>query len=940
MNRRKQSVQLLFVIFLLYFTIYINMQLLAETYGKQINEKVILYQDFGVNSSITINGDADFAKYKLPGNGSIHNPFLIKDLFIETTNISGIYISSTTKNFIIQNCYVEAKEYGIFLMNIAVGTAQIINNTCNNNSVAGIYLFDSKSSLIANNEFLLNKKEGLYCRYSGLSKIINNTFYDCGLFVFEETILDFLSYEINGNSVNKLPLGYIINMDSITINYPYGQLIIINCTNLTVEQQYINNTSIGMMIFFSTNCQVLNSTFSNNNLYGTYILSSKTIKIENCTYSNNFYNGIQVVLTELATIKNCDCNNNTVGIYIYDSPYTLISCNSFSNNLIAGLYSIYFSDYSTFSNNSFCNDGLYIFGETIESYLSYVIENNTINDRKLIYLKNTNNKTLKDSFGQIFLINCSKIVIENNNCSFTSTGITLKYSSNCQIVGNNCSNNTLYGIKIDNADSTRANSNFCLNNLLDGFLILSSPNSTFSNNTLANNQKNGMSMSSSEYSKIEGNVYRGNGKNGFYASYSEKIIVENNLCINNIASGIYIVISSSSKADNNSCSHNGMFGMHMRSSGGSIVQNNSFFLNGFFISNEYSIDSYLSYTVQNNTVNNLPLGYLYNLNNTRIEKLYGQLFLINCEGVTVANQNYSSTSVGLTLAYSSNCQIESNVISNNNKYGIYIYESTNLFVSNNYLFNNNIGIWLLSGPSSTIVNNTCVNSGEYGFFLSSSEGLIVANNSISNNSKTGIELLSCSASNIENNNFAKNAVGLSVKSNFVFISENNYKENELGLYVSSSKRTIIDSNIFIKNSDSIQLISSDNCTIIHNILLKGNSYALTLDMCSDNNTIYHNIFIANTKFGTSQAYDDGVNNTWYNITLLEGNYWSDWSGVGNYSIDGIARNVDPYPSHLPYTFNIDSTNRKLYLLILLAIPIAVLPIVYFSYKKRKFWFFK
>ena len=63
--------------------------------------------------------------------------------------------------------------------------------------------------------------------------------------------------------------------------------------------------------------------------------------------------------------------------------------------------------------------------------------------------------------------------------------------------------------------------------------------------------------------------------------------------------------------------------------------------------------------------------------------------------------------------------------------------------------------------------------------------------------------------------------------------------------------------------------------------------------------VFGNIFIDNFIGGTSQALDDGINNTWFDKNTNEGNYWSDWLGVGNYTIDGEANSEDPYPLSSP-----------------------------------------
>jgi hypothetical protein len=78
-------------------------------------------------------------------------------------------------------------------------------------------------------------------------------------------------------------------------------------------------------------------------------------------------------------------------------------------------------------------------------------------------------------------------------------------------------------------------------------------------------------------------------------------------------------------------------------------------------------------------------------------------------------------------------------------------------------------------------------------------------------------------------------------------------------------------------------------------LLAGNAdFGVTVSIYSNANSIHHNSFIGNGQ-NTSQAYDDGSNNIWYDETVLEGNYWSDYSGNGIYRIAGVADAIDLYP---------------------------------------------
>ncbi|MHA1205673.1 MAG: hypothetical protein ACTSSL_12180 [Candidatus Heimdallarchaeaceae archaeon] len=65
-------------------------------------------------------------------------------------------------------------------------------------------------------------------------------------------------------------------------------------------------------------------------------------------------------------------------------------------------------------------------------------------------------------------------------------------------------------------------------------------------------------------------------------------------------------------------------------------------------------------------VNGKPLGYFVNASNMVIDQsdYYGQLILINCSHLTIANQNLSYTDIGLFGRYCNYLNITGNAITN------------------------------------------------------------------------------------------------------------------------------------------------------------------------------------------------------------------------------------------------------------------------------------
>jgi len=111
----------------------------------------------------------------------------------------------------------------------------------------------------------------------------------------------------------------------------------------------------------------------------------------------------------------------------------------------------------------------------------------------------------------------------------------------------------------------------------------------------------------------------------------------------------------------------------------------------------------------------------------------GQVILVNCNSITIQNQNLSNTSVGIELFKTLNCIISGNDVSNSSD-GIFIYNSSNnTFLKNNILNNNEYGIRLQYSNNNKISGNEISNNKHRGIGLSySSNNKIYLNNFINN----------------------------------------------------------------------------------------------------------------------------------------------------------------------------------------------------------------
>jgi parallel beta-helix repeat protein len=154
---------------------------------------------------------------------------------------------------------------------------------------------------------------------------------------------------------------------------------------------------------------------------------------------------------------------------------------------------------------------------------------------------------------------------------------------------------------------------------------------------------------------------------------------------------------------------------------------------------------------------------------------------------------------------------------------------------------------------------------------------------------------------------------------------------------------IINNYIYDVNYQGINLRYSGSNLIQSNTIRNAREHAIALVGTSDNNIIHHNTLDGNTwatsynidgqhyDAPSSQAYDEGSQNIWYDNINKEGNCWSDYFGIGTYKIDGPANSIDLYPSH--------TTGLTWFLLIVITSSIGVSLVgVIFSvrfYKKRR-----
>ncbi|MFX0116486.1 MAG: nitrous oxide reductase family maturation protein NosD [Candidatus Hodarchaeota archaeon] len=318
--------------------------------------------DYVLHNPIAVSNDTELASVAVFGSGIETDPYILEGWNITTAHVHGISISNTTAHFIIRNCWIDTgdtiEKVGIYIQNAMEGTVTISNNTCRNNW-SGILLINAMNSRVLNNT-CRNNWSGIAFINSAGSIVANNIFVENGFFIQESSPASYLSYSVVNNWVNGQPLGWLTNKANITILAPYGELFLINCTNIIVKNQNCSYCNDGITILFSSHIQVLNNTVSNHAWAGIFVWRSESILVANNSCLQNTFQGMYVLDSKNVTVQNNTCNRATggwwgggYGIALSHSNSCRILWNEFRENKNYGIFLDEGADNNVIHHNSF-----------------------------------------------------------------------------------------------------------------------------------------------------------------------------------------------------------------------------------------------------------------------------------------------------------------------------------------------------------------------------------------------------------------------------------------------------------------------------------------------------------------------------------------------------------------------------------------------------------
>lgn len=271
---------------------------------------------FILRSPIVIEGDDGFTADNgvVGGEGTPEEPFLLAGWEIRPISPLeprfGIEIRNATAPFIIRGVFVHnfvPVRAGIYLENVTnaeiegnqlrdnlhgielVGSSNVTmrgNVISSNRGLGGIRVEVSTDVRVIENT-LSDNGAGIFLLFSTDVFVSNNVLTRDGLFLGGFDLSHFTSHTVAAdNLVNGRPMRFYKNCSGLEIDgVRAGQLLVVNCRNVRVQNMHLTDTDVGLFMAHVENAVVRANNFVSNS-WGVYLFASSGVRV----FHNNFVN--------------------------------------------------------------------------------------------------------------------------------------------------------------------------------------------------------------------------------------------------------------------------------------------------------------------------------------------------------------------------------------------------------------------------------------------------------------------------------------------------------------------------------------------------------------------------------------------------------------------------------------------------------------------------
>jgi parallel beta-helix repeat protein len=347
-----------------------------------------------------------------------------------------------------------------------------------------------------------------------------------------DNVRDCRVFDVNASGNGKYGIFFVsssncIVEDNIVHSNGGNGIRVVTSSNNTIENNDVSDNWGGIYLMDSShNNTVMENNVTFNKGDAMYLDSSSRNTIENNIVSDNNGTSVSFIFSSYNIVRNNTHSGNTgSGYYIDRSNNNIISGNRPSNNTITGnhvsnsttfgIYLISSQDHNI-SGNEFINSGISLRGYELKEFDSHDISNdNMVNGKPLYFYKYLDQEDIDGlSAGQLFLIDCTNVVLKNLIINNTAVAISITYSSNITVIDNNVSNNKR-GIELISSTQCNVKNNMAVLNEFGGIELRSSSYNNLSNNNVSDNNAN-INLYGSSFNVISGNIIASSYEREFF----------------------------------------------------------------------------------------------------------------------------------------------------------------------------------------------------------------------------------------------------------------------------------------------------------------------------------------------------------------------------------------------------------------------------------------
>ncbi|MHA2214421.1 MAG: NosD domain-containing protein [Candidatus Hodarchaeales archaeon] len=326
-------------------------------------------------SNLSVESENGFLNTIIKSNTT----YLTVEIVSDYVNFTGFTISREIGNANSLGISLDQARYCRIFQNY------IINNTCGIRITGGNVPYGKAGYNLVENNTLLNDFIDIQFSYSTNNELKKNIMLK-GIFISGSALGTFTHYIDSTNTVNKRSLFYIYQKNEYLVPENAGQIVIVNSSNVVIENQEISNISVATAVVLSSHIKIRNNVLREN-LRGIYIKNSINSLVSNNTvvYSKSYYSeksmGIQLGLGLNNTVSNNDLSHNYYGILTSNEIGGKISENTFENNTF-GINT--YSKNNSISLNNFSNNKITGIHLNSGSTNNLLIKNNFVNNQQAL----------------------------------------------------------------------------------------------------------------------------------------------------------------------------------------------------------------------------------------------------------------------------------------------------------------------------------------------------------------------------------------------------------------------------------------------------------------------------------------------------------------------------------------------------------------------------